>query len=579
MKKDERKRIVYTGLILGIASFFFFQFFYAYHLFFREQMQLFLFSTDYLNSYFNKPAWLACLAGDFFTQFFYFRGGGALVISVVFTLEYFLVARVLRQISRTNYYQLWAILPVAIDWVLQLKLASGLASSFGLIICLLIFQLDTLFSKPKVAFLLLGLLLAFATYWLAGSAAFIFPLLVLLAEPKQAETRTAQWKLLLLLNWFSPYLFRTIYLLPIRELYFSPGTQLQWLALPLSLGAIVLFLRTAPKWQPKFRYDEAIFITLLLAAILTFGLVRNANFKLEKILSLDSETYFGNSNRVLDLASKYQLKNRYASYFANVALAQTNELPEKLLNYYQLGSMGLIIPVGPDESREAIVFSNEMFFLVGDMNLAQHSAMLGNTFSPFQRSSRMMKRLAEINLVIGDSLAAGKYLRLLSKTWFHRNWAETREKMDGTTATNGWLKYKQSLLPESDSIRKADDYLPSLRYLMEQKPENKTAVDYYLCSLLLNKDLKTFKTGYDDFVKPKHQPVPRIYAEALLIIIYQQQLSIDEAKSYGISPLKVNEFVKYNQLYESTNGAMEPLENEFDKSYWYYYQFAKLVSN
>ncbi len=39
----------------------------------QEQNQLFLFSWDYITTYLDKPGWLACLAGDFLTQFYYYR--------------------------------------------------------------------------------------------------------------------------------------------------------------------------------------------------------------------------------------------------------------------------------------------------------------------------------------------------------------------------------------------------------------------------------------------------------------------------------------------------------------------------
>lgn len=576
---SERKKIAVTALILVVASFSFFQFFYAYHLFFREQMQLFLFAPDYLLSYFNRPAWLACLFGDFLTQFFYLRAGGPLIVALILVAEYILSTLVLKRVSRTTHCWLWAILPVAVDWMLYLKLSYNLSSSIGFIVCLLLFILYTSLSKLKGITLYTGIVLSIAGYWLAGSSIFIFPVLVLLFESQRTQSATVRWKLFFLLNWLSPYVFARIYLLPIGDLYIFPGTLLQTIALPLSLVVVSLLAGFFGLLKIKSHLPEIIIVSALAAAIVGVGIQKNASFNFEKVLSMDSEYYFGNHEKVIALADKYKMHSKYAAYFTNLAFAETGKLPDKALNYYQPGALGMILPVAPTESREAIVFSNEAFYAIGDMNLAQHSAMLGNTFSPLNRSSRMMKRLAEINLVIGDSVAAEKYLRLLKKTLFHRKWAESHEKLNCPTPKSKWLKYKRSLLPENDTIRQASDYLASIAYLVEQQPKNKTAVDYYLCSLLLNKDLDAFKTAYDKYVKPNHQAVPKIYSEALLIILYRQHVSIDEAKSYGISPLKVNEFVKYNQLYEQNKGAMEPLKKDFGRSYWFYYQFANLVTN
>ena len=49
-------------LLWGVACMVFFCFYYPHHLFYQEQNQLFLLSADYLCTYWQKPAWLACMA-------------------------------------------------------------------------------------------------------------------------------------------------------------------------------------------------------------------------------------------------------------------------------------------------------------------------------------------------------------------------------------------------------------------------------------------------------------------------------------------------------------------------------------
>ncbi|HNX12390.1 MAG TPA: DUF6057 family protein, partial [Paludibacteraceae bacterium] len=72
-----------TGFaIFAVISFLFYQSFYLYHLAYREQTQLFLMSGEYINTYFHHSAWMACLAGDFLTQFYCFNYTGALIITL-----------------------------------------------------------------------------------------------------------------------------------------------------------------------------------------------------------------------------------------------------------------------------------------------------------------------------------------------------------------------------------------------------------------------------------------------------------------------------------------------------------------
>ena len=65
----------------------FFQFYYSYTFYYKEQNQLFLLTSDYVMSYFSRPAWAACLVGDFLTQlFFYMYAGAAVFALLVLTL-------------------------------------------------------------------------------------------------------------------------------------------------------------------------------------------------------------------------------------------------------------------------------------------------------------------------------------------------------------------------------------------------------------------------------------------------------------------------------------------------------------
>ena len=77
MKACRRKYIEWGAAGIGaLALFLFFFRILPYHLFHREQTQLFLLATEPLAGYLRHPAALARLSGDFLTQFFYYEGGG-----------------------------------------------------------------------------------------------------------------------------------------------------------------------------------------------------------------------------------------------------------------------------------------------------------------------------------------------------------------------------------------------------------------------------------------------------------------------------------------------------------------------
>ena len=83
MKACRRKYIEWGAAGIGaLALFLFFFRILPYHLFHREQTQLFLLATEPLAGYLRHPAALARLSGDFLTQFFYYEGGGPAIMAV-----------------------------------------------------------------------------------------------------------------------------------------------------------------------------------------------------------------------------------------------------------------------------------------------------------------------------------------------------------------------------------------------------------------------------------------------------------------------------------------------------------------
>lgn len=570
--KNDKTHWVY-GSALVLLSFAFFQFLYAYHLFFKEQVQLFLCSAEYFLTYFDKPAWLSRFTGDFLTQFFYLRGGGPAVLSTLFLIEWVLIAKIIKQINHSSTPYLWSLIPAGMDWVLHTRLSHPVSVSAGTILALLFFLAYRCISNHKIAFIT-GILLLFATYWLAGSAMYIFLIMIILPANKNHRFPLYKQLIFVLLASFIPYLFYQKYLLTLQQAYLFPANQPSSLLLAASILLAVLFNFSTKNIQQNhyrtLRFGLPPFILILVA----FGLNSLANFNLEKILSLDSETYFGHPDRVLRLSEKFQLNNRYTAYYTNMALAQTGQLPEKLMEVYQPAADGLFLPVSQHENWLTILFSNEAFYLVGDMNMAQHSAMLGMTFSPYQRSSRMVKRLAEINLVTGDYPAAAKYLRMLNKTLLHKKWATDRLSLIRNGESPNWLIRKRQQIAQTDSLRKAYDYLPSVQFLVDQNPENTIARDYLLCHLLLNKEIGVFRQLYNRYTRQQNQPLPSAYSEALLISLFQAKASQDELASYNIPPRKIREFISYSNRYENSGGDPEKLVELYGKSYWFYYHFA-----
>jgi len=311
----------------------------------------------------------------------------------------------------------------------------------------------------------------------------------------------------------------------------------------------------------------------------TTSFFNTPNLTHEKLLEMDVLSSFGQWNKVAQLSQKEDLKLNNATYYYNLSHAMQGCLPLVLMNEYQPGPLGLLAPLNSETPFLSIWSSNEVWFALGDMTMAEHAALLGMIFSPNHRSARMVMRLAEINLINGDNEAAMKYLRLLQKTWLYKNWADQHMPVRENKVLKNWLERKRLFIPTQDTLRSARDQTSSLRALLNSHPNNNMALDYLLCYDLLSKDLSAFMKDYDVYKNIGKEIPNRLYSEALLIGLFGRHATIDEVKRYCIPPDVLNEFNEYTSKYEANQGNGNVLQLNYGKTYWFYYHFATFTKS
>ena len=119
----------------------------------------------------------------------------------------------------------------------------------------------------------------------------------------------------------------------------------------------------------------------------------------ERLIGLDIEAEAGHWDKVRELSFPEEHISA-CSYYYNLANAVENKLPDRLMDYYQPGAEGLFIPISSSSSYLSSLYANEVWFHLGDMTMAEHATILGMIFSPNHTGSRMVKRLAEIKLIL-----------------------------------------------------------------------------------------------------------------------------------------------------------------------------------
>ena len=540
-------------LLWAIASFVFFQFFYSYHLFYQEQNQLFLFSWDYITTYLDKPGWLACLAGDFLTQFYYYRYAGPTILTLSILMAGY---NVRCGVEDTDIKGTWIPYTIAIAVMTMLVCFS--------------FHYDYRLSSI-IAVAGGANVFRFSTKILVSTRMFVKKLESLAEQHTSLDgTRLPQWitafsifTSMLVCHWFfgcGMWVYAALVLLGCIKYINKPGNYTRLAAIAIPLFIIML--------------DKRLYFIDLYTAYTHPGIGKfvKPQMDLEKTLAADCEYYFGNYNTVVNMVEKDKEPNQYMKFYYNLVSAQGRSLPAVLLKYPN-NYLGTFETLGPDTPPLTIKTINELYWILGDMTFCERAAILANVCSPENRNIRMMKRLAEINLVKGDYDAARKYMRILQKTFVWSRWANRAFDAIGKKASS----YDKALLQQyidkrpylntRDTLRLNDNCHTIMSELMESNPNNYIAINYMLCSDLLLKDMETFKHDYDAYyLKQQNIAYETLYQEALAIYLAGTQASPAEWAKYIKRQDVLQRFKQYNE--QRGNPA-------FKDTYWYYFDKAE----
>ena len=287
-------------------------------------------------------------------------------------------------------------------------------------------------------------------------------------------------------------------------------------------------------------------------------LIGKPDFDFEKLIALDVETSRENWDKVLDISKKKLLYNE-AVYFYNLATAKKGCMSENLLRHPQNYDSGLFFLVTDQISPFSNGLAGEVWYHLGNMTLADQSAMVAMQSSPKHTGARFIRRMAMINLISGEYGAAQKYLCMLSKTIVYRRWAKSMIPENQDENTRQMIEAARANLVGSDVVSGSNDYRLLLHKLLEANPDNRMAKEYLLCYDLLLCDLPSF---IEDYVPEANNPA--IYQEAALIWINiehnEGRMDVIRPAEFGITPDTVERLKKFYQF-----------PNNYKTTYWYYY--------
>lgn len=569
-----------VSLLFGVAVFLFWWLACPALLSFQEQYQLFLMDGDYIGQLLAVPDGFARCVAEYLIQYYINHALGALVLAIIFVIIHRLVWRLMAAVSDTasGHYAL-SFIPVLSLWLMLGDESVLLTFAIALILALATMWVYEVAGKRLRVYLII--LLIPLLYWLAGPVVLMFAAWVTI---RQFQTMDSKWTGLLIgvlaiiyalacilvSSWLVPYpLFRLFYGID----YYRFVEVYYWMFLITMVLSVVI--PAVMFWVPMLRRGRitgCVEAVILLAAFL---LLRPSFYDSRKaeVMEYDYLVRCQNWGAILAKADKKTPDLPMTVCATNLALGMSGQLGERLFDYYQNGTQGLVPPF--ERNFASILLTGEVYWQLGLVNNAQQFAFEAMEAIPnYAKSCRAVKRLAETNLVNGEYAVARKYLQMLQKTLAYHQWAErTLPLLGNEKAINEHPVYGRMR-----QMRLKDDFLFSEReldkifgQLVMHNQRNGLALQYLLAAPLLNRDVNTFM-NYMIYVDGLHLGYrPRSCQEAVVFAYAQRKQRPPQGY---VSDMVLRQFGVYVNLY-SQGGKDAPQLTRFKNTAWYYFMGVK----
>jgi len=610
-------KFVFTTLFF-LLVFIFFGFFYKHHLYFEEQRQIFLFTKEHFLDIIRLPGGLAGYLGEFLTQFFYYPLAGAFIISLLLLLVQQLSLRIICKIHTGYLCFPFSFVPAILYWFILCDENNYLSGLVGFAISLLFILIYLKIEKGHLRLFVsfIGLII---TYFLLGGAYISFTSIILIYEiiryiPDAGKDRTGMkntgsnnkaYKIFFYIFLATYPVIAIIFPLIARrhfslmnkvQAYFSEfyynivnvganvSVNILLVILLLIIPVLMIIARGLTdldiyKKPAIIKHKKALLIILFILFILStaYGLSKIMDVEAEEFMTYDYLLKNGEWEEIIKYGEEYPPKNYLTLSVFNLALSKTGQMSETMFQYPQYGVYSLIVPC--NEADGFPFFGDEIFFQLGLVNASQHCTFEAMSSFPEYRQNlnvRSVKRLVETNLINGQYKVAEKYLSLLDKTLFYRSWSKEIRKL----LYNEELIMKDPVYSEKIKQRISNDFFVTgydfgtvMNKIIEEYPDNKMVVEYFLAYHLLNKDLASFIDNLHLTDSLQYKGLPKSYQEA--IAIYFESASLNDNPSIALKYSQIDAAVIKNlqnfaYIFRNDPNAQRTLEQTHSNTYWYY---------
>lgn len=341
----------------------------------------------------------------------------------------------------------------------------------------------------------------------------------------------------------------------------------EWVAVVWIIAILILFIRRFPilpfsSKRKKFfgfcAYLFPILIILLVTHNLLFDKERLHYEKLQRIEHAAMNQQWNKVLKELPEDTQTQMQEVQLRYFL-LALSETGALGDHLFSFPINDSKMFSFA---ERNPVAFRFNSIFYWCLGTPNEAIRYAFQENQAGSSDMTFATMRRMVDWYMQRGDIRQAKFYLNILSYTTCHDRFIKTRE-----------LFLKQASRPEKqERVFFLNAELPVIAaYLLELNPQDKRALNYILCSFLLDKDLESFYSIFQTYW-PQGERIPAHYEEALLMSEQPELLN-----NYEVSTKKMADYQEFNKLLDA--GSLSLVDLKFRNTFWRYMLFTQKEEN
>ena len=602
-------------LVFALLSWYFLMMRNADVLYMQQMRSLFNDTSVFFQQYNAVPAGFLQWAGCYFTQLFYYPALGSGVLILMWIAIFFLLKKAFLTSSTQHLIPL-LLIPLVCLLVSEIDLGYWIyyhknhgycfSQTIGLLFASLLvclfrsatsikFKFGTIIASLLGAVLLVGLYYYIGVYAMAAAAALGIIMLL--------ERRWTSGAFYVIAAIATPFLFRHLSDTMRSEQFFTAGIPVfesgnitnTSLSIPFWIALLMLILfPILNKVGERIKNVKVanIISSLLLVAVtgFSFGVLEDADY--------DDENYHAECKAYRDIDNMewedalYTIRQiqgtltRQLIVFKNIALFNTGNIGYCMYDYDNKG-------MTPTPSDSLIVHmantaSPIIYLHHGMTNYAYHYCMEIQVEYGFNITE--LKVMALSSIINGEKKLAQKYLNILSRTMFHKKWAEHYLPLARNPKEIG--KY-----PELAKINELHSYMSNNidsdegvceNYIINYFSDTYTNASKYLQEMCLaysviSNNIQKFWRQYILYLQlHKGEKIPDLYQQAAYFYLDMVPTSSPDPKAYNMQfdQKIIDRYNQFDQISQSLlkNGFSKEsiarqTEAEFGDTFWWTYYF------